>query len=59
MAPMIKALITLASNQNFSNQNILGSIVDALNEFRNAVVDSINELTANEAIAVAEHEEYL
>ncbi|CAD8083072.1 unnamed protein product [Paramecium sonneborni] len=59
MAPMIKALISLASNQNFSDQGIIGQIVDALNEFRNAVVDSINAQTAAEAQAQADHEEYL
>lgn len=59
MAPMIKALISLASNQNFSNQDILGQIVNALNEFRNAVVDSINDLTAQEAQDQEDHEEYL
>jgi len=56
MAPMIKALITLASNQNFSDQGIIGSIVDALNEFRVEVVNALNELTANEAQAVADFE---
>ncbi|CAK56445.1 unnamed protein product (macronuclear) [Paramecium tetraurelia] len=59
MAPMIKALISLASNQNFSNQDVLKSIVDALNDFRNAVVDQINELTAQEAQDVIDHEAYL
>ncbi|CAD8049227.1 unnamed protein product [Paramecium primaurelia] len=59
MAPMIKALISLASNQNFSNQDVLKSIVDALNDFRNAVVDQINDLTAQEAQDVADHEAYL
>ncbi|CAK77192.1 unnamed protein product (macronuclear) [Paramecium tetraurelia] len=59
MAPMIKALITLASNQNFSDQGIISQIVNALNEFRNAIVDSINAQTAAEADAQAEHEEYL
>lgn len=65
---MIKALITLASNQNFSDQGIIGSIVDALNEFRVEVVNALNEvidiitiihlfkLTANEAQAVADFE---
>ncbi|CAD8126574.1 unnamed protein product [Paramecium sonneborni] len=59
MAPMIKALIALASNQNFSNQDVLKNIVDALNEFRNAVVDQINDLTAQEAQDVLDHEAYL
>ncbi|CAD8057286.1 unnamed protein product [Paramecium sonneborni] len=59
MAPMIKALIALASNQNFSNQDVLKSIVDALNDFRNAVVDQINDLTAQEAQDVVDHEAYL
>jgi TolA-binding protein len=57
MAPMIKALISLASNQNFSDQNIVGQIVTALNEFRNAVIDSLNDLTAQEAANVQEFEE--
>ncbi|KAM3145435.1 hypothetical protein pb186bvf_002479 [Paramecium bursaria] len=59
IAPMIKALITLASNQNFSDQGIIGSIVDALNDFRNAVVQALNDLTAQEAQNVLDHEEYL
>lgn len=48
-APMIKALINLAAEQNFSNQGIIQQIVDSLNEFRNAVVDAINAATAHEA----------
>jgi len=45
---MIKALVSLASNQNFADQDSLRSIVEALNEFRNAVVDSLNDLTLRE-----------
>ncbi|CAK61287.1 unnamed protein product (macronuclear) [Paramecium tetraurelia] len=51
MAPFLKALITLASNQNFSDQGIISQIVNALNEFRNAIVDSINDQTLAEAVA--------
>lgn len=54
---MIKALIALAAEQNFSDQGIIGQIVNALNEFRNAVVDAINDATAQEAVNVAEFEE--
>lgn len=54
LAPMIKALISLASNQNFSDQDIVKTIVDALSEFRNEVVTSLNELTNGEALAVEE-----
>lgn len=49
MAPFVKALISLASNQNFSDQSVLGTIVNALNEFRNQIVDAMNALTAQEA----------
>ncbi|CAD8125241.1 unnamed protein product [Paramecium sonneborni] len=48
MAPFLKALITLASNQNFSDQGVLKQIVDVLNEFRNAIVDSINDFSLQE-----------
>ena len=51
---MIKALISLASNQNFSNQDIVKAIADALNEFRNEVVNSLNDLSANEKASEAE-----
>ncbi|KAM3137389.1 hypothetical protein pb186bvf_010569 [Paramecium bursaria] len=56
-ATLIKALITLAAEQNFSDQGIIRSIVDNLNEFRNAVVDAINDTTAQEAVNLAEFEE--
>ncbi|CAD8111682.1 unnamed protein product [Paramecium primaurelia] len=59
MAPFLKALLTLASNQNFSDQGIIAQIVNALNEFRNAIVDSINDQTLVEANAVEEYEERL
>ncbi|CAD8164464.1 unnamed protein product [Paramecium octaurelia] len=55
MAPFLKALITLASNQNFSDQGVLTQIVDSLNEFRNAIVDSINDLSLQE---VQDQEEF-
>ncbi|CAK92033.1 unnamed protein product (macronuclear) [Paramecium tetraurelia] len=48
MAPFLKALISLASNQNFSDQGVLTQIVNTLNEFRNAIVDSINDLSLQE-----------
>ncbi|CAD8187829.1 unnamed protein product [Paramecium pentaurelia] len=48
MAPFLKALITLASNQNFSDQGVLSQIVNVLNEFRNAIVDSINDYSLQE-----------
>jgi hypothetical protein len=46
--PMIKALVSLASKQNFADQDSLRQISEALNEFRNAVVDSLNDLTLQE-----------
>ncbi|CAD8182504.1 unnamed protein product [Paramecium pentaurelia] len=55
--PLIKALIQLANEQNFSNQDIVGTILDKLNEFRNAVVDAINDATALEAENQQEFEE--
>ncbi|CAD8095393.1 unnamed protein product [Paramecium sonneborni] len=54
---LIKALITLASEQNFSDQGIIKQIVDKLNEFRNAVVDAINAATAQEAQDVQDYED--
>jgi len=47
----------LASEQNFSDQNILREIVVKLNEFRVAIVDAINDSTALEAQNVAEFEQ--
>jgi len=47
----------LAAAQNFSDQGLLGEIVTKLNEFRNAVVDALNALTATEAENVAAFEE--
>jgi len=45
---MIKALVSLAASQNFADQDSLRQIVEALNDFRNAVVDSLNDLTLRE-----------
>jgi hypothetical protein len=56
-ATLIKALITLAAEQNFSDQGIIGEIVNKLNEFRNQVVQALNDLTATEADNVADFEE--
>lgn len=47
----------MAAAQNFSDQGLLGEIVTKLNEFRNAVVDALNALTATEAENVAAFEE--
>jgi predicted phage tail protein len=55
--PMIQALLQLALNQNFSDQGVLGQIVNALNEFRNEVVDAVNAATLAESEAQAEYEE--
>jgi hypothetical protein len=57
LSPMIKALISLASNQNFADQDSLRAIVEALNDFRNEVVDSLNSLTLNEQQAQTEFED--
>jgi hypothetical protein len=45
---MLAALLSLASSQNFSDQGMLGEIVNMLQDFRNEVVDAINRLTADE-----------
>ncbi|CAK94469.1 unnamed protein product (macronuclear) [Paramecium tetraurelia] len=58
MAPMIKALINLASNQNFSNQDVLKNIVDALNEFRNAVPKKLKTLLITKLTLNQLDEEY-
>lgn len=54
-AALIKGLIALASEQNFSDQNIIGEIVTKLNEFRVSVVDAINATTALEQEKIQEH----
>lgn len=56
---MIKALISLASNQNFADQDTLRQIVEALNDFRNEVVDSLNDLTLSEQEAQEDYEAYV
>lgn len=56
-APIIKALIALASEQNFADQGIIGSIAGKLNEFRNSVVDAMNLATFNEGEAENEFKE--
>jgi len=45
---MLTALLSLASQQNFSDQGVLGEIVNQLQDFRTEVVDAINRLTADE-----------
>jgi hypothetical protein len=54
---LIKALILLASEQNFSDQGMLKEIVNKLNEFRVAIVDAINDNAALEAEHVVEYNE--
>jgi len=39
---MIQALVQLASSQNFADASVLREVVQALNEFRTAVVDALN-----------------
>lgn len=56
---MIKALVSLASQQNFADQDSLRQIVDALNDFRVAVVDSLNDLTLHEQEAQEDYEDYV
>lgn len=53
---MIKALVQLASKQT-ADQESLRSIVNALNDFRSAVVDNLNDLTLREQDDQAEFEE--
>ncbi|CAD8095879.1 unnamed protein product [Paramecium sonneborni] len=57
--PMVQALIQIALNQNFSDQGILKQIVEALNEFRNQVVEAMNDLTKQEQINIQEFEDRL
>ena len=59
LSPMIRALVSLASNQNFADQDSLRQIVDALNDFRTEVVDSLNDLTLSEQEAQEDYEEYV
>jgi hypothetical protein len=58
-ATLIKALITLASEQNFANQDSLREIIVMLNEFRNAVVDALNDATLREQEEQEEYEEHV
>ena len=58
-AALIKALISLASEQNFADQDSLREIVNLLNEFRNAVVDAINDATLREQDEQEEYEEHV
>ncbi|CAD8147173.1 unnamed protein product [Paramecium octaurelia] len=48
--PMVLALLQIALNQNFADQEILKQIVDALNEFRNQIVEAMNDLTKQEQL---------
>ncbi|KAM3147408.1 hypothetical protein pb186bvf_000659 [Paramecium bursaria] len=54
--PLIKALITLANQQNFTDQGIVQTIIDKLNEFRNQVVQALNDATAQEVQNLADFE---
>jgi DNA repair exonuclease SbcCD ATPase subunit len=58
-AALIKALITLASEQNFSDQDVLRQIVQKLNEFRSSVVDALNDATAREQEEQEDYEEHV
>lgn len=44
--PMLQALISIATNANFADGNIIRQIIEKFNEFRNECVDAINELTS-------------
>ncbi|CAD8096912.1 unnamed protein product [Paramecium sonneborni] len=48
--PMVLALLQIAINQNFADQDILKQIIDALNEFRNSIVEAMNDLSKQEQI---------
>lgn len=44
--PIVSALVQLAASQNFADQGVLGQIVEALNEFRNDVVEALNQVSS-------------
>ncbi|CAD8147730.1 unnamed protein product [Paramecium pentaurelia] len=48
--PMVQALLQIALNQNFADSEILKQIIDSLNEFRNQIVEAMNDLTKQEQL---------
>ena len=56
-APLIRALIEMATDANFADQGALKQIVSAFGELRNALVDQLNQETADEAVAVKDFAE--
>jgi hypothetical protein len=55
--PLIRALMELATEQNFADQGALGQIVKAFNELRVEIVNALNQENADEAEKQAEFEE--
>lgn len=52
-APLVKALIELATEGNFADQGAVKEIVTAFNNLRGELVDSLNQLVSDENDAVA------
>ncbi|CAD8054601.1 unnamed protein product [Paramecium primaurelia] len=57
--PMVQALLQIALNQNFADSEILKQIIDSLNEFRNQIVEAMNDLTKQEQFNQKEYLERL
>lgn len=51
-APIVRALVELATEANFADQGALKQIVTAFNELRVQLVNSLNQENADEAAAV-------
>ncbi|CAD8064784.1 unnamed protein product [Paramecium primaurelia] len=56
-APMIKALLELATEQNFTDQGSVQQLVKIFNELRIQFVDSLNQETLNESQAETKYTE--
>ncbi|CAD8089708.1 unnamed protein product [Paramecium sonneborni] len=56
-APIIKALLELATEQNFADQGSVQQLVKIFNELRVQFVDSLNQETADESSAEIKHTE--
>lgn len=48
LSPIVKALVALATESNFANPEAVAEIVAAFNSLRNELVDSLNQLVADE-----------
>lgn len=57
LGPLIKVIMQIASQQNFAEKGVVSDLMKQFNELRKNLVDSLNQETADEAIAAKDFED--